>query len=149
MRRLIKVFTFCLPTTFYRFPGKNWLMERTFSYEEKPIPEGSRFSLRQEGILCENVLTFTPLVKGVETSLQSIPAFARIFTISSSINKKILVINRMPLYTVELQWLEPWWVVYPGCFEFVLESLGKNSLAADLGKLRVIFFFMLKMVYCV
>ena len=35
--------------------------------------------------------------------------------------------------TVELQWLEHWWLVYHGCFELVLESLGKNPLAADLG----------------
>ena len=47
-------------------------------------------------------------------------------------------------YTIELQWL-----VYHGCFEFVLESLEKNSIAADLGLLMVIFFFILKMVYCV
>ena len=29
--------------------------------------------------------------------------------------------------TVELQWLEHWWLVYHGCFELVLESLGKLS----------------------
>ena len=33
--------------------------------------------------------------------------------------------------------------------ELVLESLGKNPIAADLGKIRVTFFFILKMVYCV
>ena len=38
---------------------------------------------------------------------------------------------------------------YHGCFEPVLESLGKNTIVADLGKFRVIFFFKLKMVYCV
>ena len=35
------------------------------------------------------------------------------------------------VYTVELQWLEHWWLVYHGCFELVLESLGKYNLAAD------------------
>ena len=35
--------------------------------------------------------------------------------------------------TVELQWLEHWWLVYHGCFELVPESLGKKTLAADLG----------------
>ena len=35
--------------------------------------------------------------------------------------------------TVELQWLEHWWLIYHGCFELVLESLGKNPLTADLG----------------
>ena len=29
----------------------------------------------------------------------------------------------------------------PPCFELVLESFGKNPIAADLGKFRVIFFF--------
>ena len=29
------------------------------------------------------------------------------------------------LNTVELQWLEHWWILYHGCFELVLESLGK------------------------
>ena len=31
----------------------------------------------------------------------------------------------------------------------ILESLGKDPIAADLGKFRIIFFFILKMVYCV
>ena len=35
--------------------------------------------------------------------------------------------------TVELQWLKHWLLVYQGCFELVLESLGKNPIAADLG----------------
>ena len=34
--------------------------------------------------------------------------------------------------TVELQWLEHWWLVYHGCFELILESLRKNLIAADL-----------------
>ena len=29
--------------------------------------------------------------------------------------------------TVELQWLEHWRLVYPGCFELILEFLGKNN----------------------
>ena len=45
------------------------------------------------------------------------------------------------LNTVELQWLEYRWLVYHGCFELVLESLGITHLAADLGKLIVIFLF--------
>ena len=48
---------------------------------------------------------------------------------------------------IVLQWLERWWLVYHGYFELVLESPGKNRMAADLG--RVIFFLILKMVYCV
>ena len=35
------------------------------------------------------------------------------------------------LNTVELQWLEHRWLVYHGYFELVLESLGKNPIAAD------------------
>ena len=31
------------------------------------------------------------------------------------------------LNTVELQWLEHWWLVYHGCIELVLESLGKKK----------------------
>ena len=34
--------------------------------------------------------------------------------------------------TEELQRLERWWLVYHGCFELVLESLGKNPIPADL-----------------
>ena len=34
--------------------------------------------------------------------------------------------------TVELQWLEHCWLVYHGCFEQVLKSLGNNLIAADL-----------------
>ena len=45
------------------------------------------------------------------------------------------------LYTVELQWLEHWWLVYHGCFEHVLESLGKNLQIWD--NLVWFFFFML------
>ena len=30
--------------------------------------------------------------------------------------------------TVKLQWLEHWWLFYHGCFELVLESLGKIPL---------------------
>ena len=44
-------------------------------------------------------------------------------------------------YTVELQWLEHWWLVYHGCFEHVLESLGKQILTADLGQFSVILLF--------
>ena len=36
-------------------------------------------------------------------------------------------------YTIELQWLEHLWLVYHSYFELVLESIGKNPLAADLG----------------
>ena len=36
-------------------------------------------------------------------------------------------------YTVELQWLKHWWLVYHGCFELVLESLVKNSLGCKFG----------------
>ena len=48
------------------------------------------------------------------------------------------------LHTVELQWL-----VYHGCFEFVLESLGKTPIAADMiifGILKDVIHFILIMV---
>ena len=35
-------------------------------------------------------------------------------------------------YTVDLQWLEHRWLVYHGYFELVLESIGKNPIAADI-----------------
>ena len=44
-------------------------------------------------------------------------------------------------YTVELQWLEHWWLVYHGCFELVLESLGKKSHSCRVRIIWVIFFF--------
>ena len=50
--------------------------------------------------------------------------------------------------TVELQWLEHRWLVYHGCFELILESLGKIPFPLDL-EYRAIFCLMLKMVYCV
>ena len=53
-------------------------------------------------------------------------------------------------HTVELQWLEHWWLVNHGCFELVIESLGTKSHSC---RLRIILgwfsFFILKMVYCV
>ena len=51
--------------------------------------------------------------------------------------------------TVELQWLEHRRIVYHGCFELVLESLGKNSIAADIiifGIIQGDFLFILIMV---
>ena len=52
-------------------------------------------------------------------------------------------------YTVELQWLEHGWLVYYGCFELVLESLGPKSHSCRFRILfRVIFFFISKMIYC-
>ena len=55
--------------------------------------------------------------------------------------------------TVELQWLEHRWLVYHGYFELVLESLGKNPIAADIiifGIIRVIFFSILNnIMFCV
>ena len=56
--------------------------------------------------------------------------------------KKIIIMNNtlvlfisfffLLVYTVELQWLEHRWLVYHGCFELVLESLGKNPTSADI-----------------
>ena len=40
--------------------------------------------------------------------------------------------------TVELQWLEHGWLVYHGFFKLVLESLGKNPIAADIIILGII-----------
>ena len=34
--------------------------------------------------------------------------------------------------TVELEWLKHQWLVYHNYFELVLESLGKNPIAADI-----------------
>ena len=39
----------------------------------------------------------------------------------------LLVERRTDKTTVELQWLEHGWLVYHGCFELVLKSLGKKS----------------------
>ena len=44
------------------------------------------------------------------------------------INSEIVSI----LSTVELQWLEHWWLAYHSCYELVFETLGKNLIAADL-----------------
>ena len=47
---------------------------------------------------------------------------------------KIVELVHLKIYpfTVELQWLEHWWLVHQGCLELVLGSLGKNPIAADL-----------------
>ena len=54
-------------------------------------------------------------------------------------------------YTVDRQWLGHWWLISHGCFKLILEPLGKNHIAANLGWFSVIFFsfFILKMAYCV
>ena len=39
----------------------------------------------------------------------------------------------MNLITVGMQWFEHGLLVYRGCFERVVESLGNNPIAADLG----------------
>ena len=41
--------------------------------------------------------------------------------------------------TVEFHWLEHRWLVYHGYFELVLESLGKNPIAADIIIFGIIF----------
>ena len=40
--------------------------------------------------------------------------------------------------TVELQWLEHWWLVYRAYFELVFESLGRNPIAAEIIILGII-----------
>ena len=35
------------------------------------------------------------------------------------------------VFTVELQWFEHLWLVFHGYFELVLETLGKNHIAAE------------------
>ena len=51
--------------------------------------------------------------------------------------------------TVELQWLEHWWLVYHGCFEHVLESPWKKKSWLQIWDHLVwFFFFILKTVYC-
>ena len=42
--------------------------------------------------------------------------------------------------TVALQWPEKLWLVYHGCFELILESLGNIPIAADLRYIKVIYF---------
>ena len=54
------------------------------------------------------------------------------------------------LDTVDLQWLEHWWLVYHGCLDFVLEFLGKMQqlqVWVTLGWFS--FVCILKTVYCV
>ena len=41
--------------------------------------------------------------------------------------------SRSEYNTVDLQWLEHWWLVYHGYFELVFEFLGKYPIAADSG----------------
>ena len=40
-------------------------------------------------------------------------------------------------YTVDLQWLELWWLVYHGCFEHAPGSLGKNLTTAGLQLFKI------------
>ena len=47
--------------------------------------------------------------------------------------KQCMCNNCTVQYTVELQWLEHCWLVYHGCFELVLQSLGKKSLGCRFG----------------
>ena len=49
-------------------------------------------------------------------------------------------IKRNITNTVKLQWLEHCWLIYHGCFELVIEPLGKSPIAADSGQFRVIFY---------
>ena len=53
------------------------------------------------------------------------------------------------MYTVELQWLEHWWLVYHGLFELIFESLRKffDSLSKQI--VREIFVFYYEIVCCV
>ena len=50
----------------------------------------------------------------------------------SQLSSLLYSLHQSNLTTVELQWLEHYWLVYHGCFELVLESLGRNLIAADL-----------------
>ena len=52
-------------------------------------------------------------------------------------------------YTVDLQWLEHWWLVYHGCFELVLECLGKKNHGGRSEIIKGDFLFLFKVVYCV
>ena len=49
------------------------------------------------------------------------------------LKRSIVEINTVT--TVELQWLEHLWLVYHGCFELVLETLGKSPIVADFDNL--------------
>ena len=51
--------------------------------------------------------------------------------------------------TVYLQWLEHCWLVYQGCFELVLEFLGKIPWLQIWFNLGLFFCFILKKIYCV
>ena len=50
--------------------------------------------------------------------------------------------------TLKLRWLEHRQLVYHHCSNSFLSSLEKKPMAADFGKFRMIFFIILKMVYC-
>ena len=52
------------------------------------------------------------------------------------------------VFTVELQWLEHWWLVYHGSFELVIQSLGKKSHSCRFGIISGVYLFSYwKMVY--
>ena len=47
-------------------------------------------------------------------------------------NRYLIKLQLHVMNTARLQWLEHRWLVYHGYFELVLESLGKNPIAADI-----------------
>ena len=61
------------------------------------------------------------------------PTIPRFVVTTTILLTSILKSKQIYEKTVELQWLKHRWLVYHGCFELVLESLGKNCIAADLG----------------
>ena len=73
-------------------------------------------------------LQVTLLCAGNQTPRQRSPVFKGKQTGSPSRDCIVFVRGT----TVELQWLEHWWLVYHGCFELVLGSLGTNPVIADL-----------------
>ena len=71
------------------------------------------------------VFSTTPFYPGIYKNDDKIcGTFSHLFSIYN--------IQDQFLSTVELQWLEHRWLVYYGCFELVLESLGKHPIAADI-----------------
>ena len=65
------------------------------------------------------------------------------YCVRNTVSPNFSVTNKVQLNAAELQY---------GCFELVLESLGKTPIAADIimyGIIRMIFFFIFLMVCCV
>ena len=80
---------------------------------------------RYSGIL---LLIFSSMRYELEHTIKCIWFSERVCELNTRRRKskaKNSVSKSLPSHTVELRWLEHWWLVYHGCFELVLESLEK------------------------